>query len=118
MQEDRFYERVARMMPLVRAGSPLPGIGSRHRDVLPADQRRLDESEREAALRTTAQVAEAIVDGWVAERAPGVVPERLVVWFRLERVGPESWRIADAGARPTSHERLRGQNGAALGQGG
>ncbi len=109
--DDEFYERIAEMIPLIDAGRPIPGVGGRHRDVLPAGQRRLDETERQTALRTTARVAEAIVDGWVAEHMPAVVPERLVVWFRLERAGPETWRIADAGARPTSHERQRAQNG-------
>ena len=110
-QEEALYGRIAALMPLVREGAPLPGFAARHRDVLPDGQRRLGEEERETALSATARVAEAIVNGWMAEHAPDAAPDRLVVWFRLERAGPESWRIADAGARPTSHERQRARGG-------
>lgn len=110
-QEEALYARIEDVMPLVRDGSPIPGIAARHRDVLPHGQRRLDEGEREAALDATARVAGAIVDGWVAGHASNPTPARLVVWFRLERAGPENWRIADAGAPPASHERRRGRVG-------
>ena len=34
-------------------------------------------------------------------------PDRLVVWFRLERTGPDAWRIAAEGARRTAHDAQR-----------
>lgn len=103
--EDAFYTRVAGLMPLIRAGGPIPGVVPRHRDVFPPGQGRVAERERDAALGTTARVAEAIVDGWLVENGAGPVPERLIVWLRLERTGPRNWRIADAGARPTRRGR-------------
>jgi hypothetical protein len=109
--EDAFYARIAGMLPLVRSGEPLPGIAPPHRDVLPSGQRRLEEGERAQALTATARVAEAIADDWMAGHAGEPPPTRLVVWFRIERVGPDDWKIADAGARPTSHGRLRARSG-------
>jgi hypothetical protein len=99
------------MLPLIASGDPLPGVAPPHRDVLPSGQRRLEEEERAPALRATARVAQAIADDWVAEHAAEPPPTRLVVWFRMERVGPDHWKIADAGARPTSHGRLRARSG-------
>jgi hypothetical protein len=111
--EDAFYARIAAMLPLIGSGDPLPGVAPPHRDVLPSDQHRLDEDERAPALRATARVAEAIADDWVAEHTAEPPPTRLVVWFRMERTGPDHWKIADAGARPTSHGRLRARPGGA-----
>ena len=105
--EDAFYARILDMAGLVRDGRPIPGIEPPHRDVLPPDQHRIGPGERAEALRTTARVAQAIADGWLVEHGPGPAPERLVVWFRLERSGPEDWRIADAGRPRTSHQAQR-----------
>lgn len=113
VDEEAFFRRVAATMPLIVHGEPVPGIMPRHRDVLPARQQRVGEAERGEALDATARVSEAIADSWVADHATQPVPERLVVWFRLERAGPDDWRIADAGARPTSHSRQRGRDGGA-----
>jgi hypothetical protein len=113
--EDAFYARVAGMLPLIASGDPLPGVAPPHRDVLPSGQHRLEEGRRAPALRATARVAQAIADDWVAGHAGEPQPKRLVVWFRMERVGPDHWKIADAGARPTSHERLRARSDGARG---
>jgi hypothetical protein len=105
--EDGLYRRVDELLPLVREGRPLPDIAPRHRDILPDDQARVGDVERREAIETAGRVAAALVDAWVAAHPDEPTPDRLVVWFRMEGAGPGTWRIADAGARPTSHERRR-----------
>lgn len=105
--EDGFYRRVEELLPLVAAGDPLPGLASRHRDVLPAACPRIADGERQEVLTATGRAVAALADAWVAGHADEPAPDRLVVWLRVERAGPGEWRISDAGARPTSHERQR-----------
>lgn len=105
--EEAFYAHLAGAVGIAAGGRPIPGVEPRHRDVLPPGQRRVEARRREEALRATAEVTQAIADGWSAEHAGEPPPEKLVVWFRLERAGPGSWRIADAGARRTSHDAQR-----------
>jgi hypothetical protein len=105
--EDAFDAWVAGLIPFVEHGEPIPGLDPRHRDVLPPGQRRIAPGERAAALQMTAGVAQAIADDWIGAHSAETPPDRLVVWFRIERSGPDGWRIADAGARRTSHEAQR-----------
>lgn len=105
--EDALYRRIAGLLPLVLAGRPLPGLAARHRDVLPAHSERIPRAERQEVLERTGRAAAALADAWVAGHEGEPVPDRLVVWLRVERGGPGEWRIADAGARPTAHERRR-----------
>lgn len=105
--EDAFDAWVAGLIPFVERGEAIPGLDPRHRDILPPGQRRIAQDERAAALRTTAGVAQAIAEDWLGAHPADTPPDRLVVWFRLERSGPDGWRIADAGARRTSHEAQR-----------
>jgi hypothetical protein len=107
--EEAFHARVAAMVPLIGTGDPLPGALPPHRDVIPPGQHRLPHEAREEALAATARVAEAIADDWVARHAGDDVPDRLVVWLRMERSGLDDWRIAGAGAGPTSRQRRRGR---------
>jgi hypothetical protein len=104
--EDALYLRVAGAAAAAREGLPVPGLEPRHDapwsngggGPAPAPAR---------ALEATAEVAGAIAEGWVRDHPAGPSPQRLVVWFRVERAGPERWRIADSGARPTSHSARR-----------
>jgi len=105
--EALFYERIVAAAAQAGTGAPIEGLDLQHRDVLPTGQRRVAEHERQAALRGNAAVVQAIADAWLGERAGEPAPDRLVVWFRLERDGPADWRIVDAGARRTSHEAYR-----------
>lgn len=105
--EEAFDAWVAGLIPFVEHGEPIPGLDPKHRDVLPSGQRRIAGGERAAALRATADVAQAIAEDWLGAHPADTPPDRMVVWFRLERSGPEGWRIADAGARRTSHEAQR-----------
>lgn len=106
--EDGFYRRIqAELLSLVGAGAPLPGMAGRHRDVLPVESPRIPRSERRDVLEETGRAAAALADAWVAGHGYEPTPDRLVVWLRVERGGAGEWRIADAGARPTSHERRR-----------
>jgi hypothetical protein len=100
--------RIGTMVPLIATGEPLPDGRPPHRDVLPPGQERVPDGAREEALAATARVAEALADGWIAGRAGDEIPDRLVVWLRMERSGPDAWRIAAAGAGPTTRRRRRG----------
>jgi hypothetical protein len=108
--EDAFYAHVAEAAAAASEGRPIPGLEPAHRLALPIGDGRVPPREREAALRGATQVAQAIADAWLGDHPSEPEPERLVVWFRLERAGPDSWRVADAGARRTGHgaRRVRG----------
>jgi hypothetical protein len=52
-------------------------------------------------------VVQAVADQWLEAHPAEPAPDRLVVWFRLERAGPDAWRIAAEGARRTAHDAQR-----------
>jgi hypothetical protein len=109
--EDAFYARVRAAVDRIGHGEPIEGIDPEHVDVLPNGQRRLAEGEEAMARMATAAVVQAVADQWLEAHADEPSPDRLVVWFRLERTGPAAWRIAAEGARRTAHDaqRLREQ---------
>lgn len=108
--EQIFYERVAGLVCHVESGQAVPGLEASHRDILPIGQRRVATAQAGSALEATARVTQAIVDDWLSAHPAEPAPERLVVWFRMERSGPADWRIADAGARRTSHDANRSRD--------
>ncbi|MGD9694866.1 MAG: hypothetical protein AB7V42_04290 [Thermoleophilia bacterium] len=114
--EAALYARVAGLAPAIAAGAVIPGLDPAPRDVLPPGWRP-ETLDRDEALGATAHVAEALANDWVRAHDGTADPDRLVVWFRLERAGPDRWRITDAGARRTRHEveraRINAGSGAA-----
>ncbi|MCC6830836.1 MAG: hypothetical protein IT200_05760 [Thermoleophilia bacterium] len=105
--EDAFYEHVGRTLRAAVSAGWIADLTPVHGAVLPDGQRRVPVHRLDEAVSTAGLVAEAIADAWLDGHAlADTPPDRLVVWFRLERTGPDRWRIAGTGARRTSgHHR-------------
>jgi hypothetical protein len=103
--EEAFFARVVREVATMGAPGGLSGIRPAHAEIVPPGQRRLPARRAEDARELAAAVIEALADAWVDEHGEEPEPERLVVWFRVERDGPDDWRIAGRGARRTAAGR-------------
>ena len=104
--EAAFYRRVRSEVMKVGTNETIAGVDPHHADVLPHGAR-IPPAEIEAARRHTAAAVQTLADAWQRDHGAEDPPDRLVVWFRVERDGPEDWRIVAAGARPTSHDAHR-----------
>ncbi|MEW6582248.1 MAG: hypothetical protein AB1416_05770, partial [Actinomycetota bacterium] len=102
--ERAFYERVRVANRGAQATGGLAGLAPHHRPVIPPGQERVEPGRERDAESVTAGVVAALADDWLAHHAEEPPPDRLVVWFRVERCGPDGWRIVDTGARRTAHD--------------